>query len=111
MTVEGPGGAGPGETLSGGAGDVEFTVTVRAPSWVEANTLEVLVDGQTQSVLELVPANEPGTGNVYRNRVAVEFDRARERSWVVFHAKGDGDLKPLRDKRVFAVSNPVFLVP
>ncbi len=111
MTVEGPGGEGPGEILSGEVGDVEFTVTVRAPSWVEANTLEVLVDGETQSVLELVPANEPGLGNVYRNRVAVSFDQARQRSWVVFHAKGDGDLKPLHDKRVFAVSNPVFLVP
>lgn len=110
MTVVGPDGTGPGATLSGFGSSAEFVVTVQGPSWVEGDTLEVIVDGETRETVALMPFGD-GPGNVYMNTVVVDFDDSSDRSWVVFHAKGVGDLQPLHGKRVFAASNPVFYVP
>lgn len=109
MSVSGPEGAGPGETLVGES-SVEFLIEIRAPSWVTGDTLEVIVDGVTQEEITLLPFGS-GTGNTWANRVTVDFDANKNRSWVVFHAKGADRLLPLHDKAVFAASNPVFYEP
>ncbi|WP_197041071.1 CehA/McbA family metallohydrolase [Chondromyces apiculatus] len=110
MTVEGPGGVGPGGTVTTAAnGSATFTVTVQAPSWVDARTLETIVNGVSVSVEDLMPIG-PGPGKRFMVQVPVERDAARDVNWVVFHAKGEGDLAPmLPGKRPFAVSNPIFL--
>ncbi len=106
MTVVGPGGAKPGETISETSAD--FTVTVQAPSWYDATTLEVIVNGVTVDEQALLPMGS-GTGHRYVNVVHVDFDANAGRSWVVFHAKSDDDLGPLHPGRnAFAVSNPIF---
>lgn len=108
MTVEGPGGERPGQVvLTSGA--ATFTVTVQAPSWVDAQTLEVFVNGKSVSVEPLLPLGS-GPGKRFVNQVQVSLDPARDESWVVFHAKGEADLAPLHPgRRAFAASNPVFL--
>jgi hypothetical protein len=109
MTVEGPGGAGPGETVTGAGASADFTVTVGAASFVDATTLEVIVDGVTVKTEPLAPIGA-GPGKKFVNVVSVPVAPAG--SWVVFHAKGGGDLAPLHPGRhPFAVSNPVFLKP
>ncbi|MCC6213683.1 MAG: PHP domain-containing protein [Polyangiaceae bacterium] len=108
LTVEGPGGAGPGTFVTSRPGTADFTVTVAAPSWLDATTLEVIVDGETQATVPLQPLGA-GTGKRWMNVVSVALDPTRARNWVVFHARGDGDLSPVHPgRRVFAVSNPVF---
>ncbi len=107
MQVEGPGGTGPGSTLSGDS-EVEFTVTVQGPSWISGGTLEIIVDGETVEEQPLLPAGA-GTGNRYVNLVTVNFNTSRPRSWVVMHVRGDGDLAPVHPGReAFAVANPIF---
>jgi hypothetical protein len=109
MTVEGPGGAGPGETVSGAGASADFTVTVGAASFVDATTLEVIVDGVTLMTEPLAPLGA-GPGKKFVNTLSVPVASAG--SWVVFHAKGTGDLSPLHPGRhPFAVSNPVFVKP
>ncbi len=108
MTVEGPGGIGPGGT--GRAG--QYDVVVQSPSWFGASSLDVIVDGVTSSTIPLtaLPA-QPGDnpGKRYEVTVDVAPTQSRSRHWVVFHAKGDGDLSPLHPRRKpFAVSNPIF---
>ena len=45
------------------------------------------------------------------NQVTVKIDAEARRNWVVFVAKGEGDLSPLHPgRKPFAVSNPIFLV-
>jgi hypothetical protein len=116
MTVVGPDGAGPGATVTAGAlgidsgSSADFVVTVQGPSWVQGDTLEIIVDGVTQQTVPLMPLGD-GPSNVYVNNVKVNFDDSRDRSWVVFHAKGVGDLRPLHNEPVFAASNPVFYEP
>jgi hypothetical protein len=108
MTVEGPGGEKPGSTITGASGSSSFTVTVRAPSWITATTLEVFVNGETAGIEDLQPFGT-GTGKTFVNQVTVTLDATKPRNWVVFHAKGDSDLGPLHPGRnAFAVSNPIF---
>jgi hypothetical protein len=107
MTVLGPSGERPGATIRS-SGAVALDVVVEGPSWVEADTLEVIVDGKTEAVLPLALAGGGGPSNRY----AVTHTVKAGARWVVFHAKGVGDLAPLHPgKRPFAVSNPIFIAP
>ena len=112
MEVRGPNGERPGSTLDTQGGDVTFTVRVSAPSWISADTLETVLDGAPEgTVVPLVPLpGNTGPGKVYENTITLKRDAAKAVSWVVFHAKGAGDLSPLHPgKRPFAASSPLWL--
>ena len=110
MTVTGPGGEHPGQTVSTGASkEAVFTVTVESPSWILADSLETIVNGETVSVDPLT-ASGGGPSHRFENQVKVKLDASAAHNFVVFHAKGIGDLAPLHPgRKPFAVSNPVFL--
>lgn len=110
MTVTGPAGEHPGQAATVDAsGEALFVVTVESPSWFSGDTLEVIVNGKTVSTEPLLPIGN-GPSNKFMNQVTVAIDPNAERNWVVFHAKGEGDLAPLHPgRKPFAVSNPVFL--
>lgn len=104
MTATAPDGVGPGGTSVPGT----YRVVVQSPSWFSASSLEVIVDGVTTRSLPLtaVPSEEPGKR--YDVKVDVVAAQSKARHWVVFHAKGEGDLSPLHARKPFAVSNPIF---
>lgn len=109
MTVAGPGGERPGATVMTAGGSATFLVTVQAPSWIAANTLETIVNGKTVAMEPLLPIGA-GPAKKFANQVTVKLDPGAAHNWVVFHAKGETDLAPLHPgRRPFAVSNPVFL--
>jgi hypothetical protein len=109
MTVLGPNGERPGQTVSAPPEGATFTVTVQAPSWIAADTLETIVNGETVSVEPLLPLGA-GPSKRFVNQVQIKVDPERPRTWVVFHAKGESDLAPLHPgRRPFAASNPMFL--
>jgi hypothetical protein len=109
MTVEGPGGSSPGDTIPRGNGNMTLTVTVQAPSWVAVDALETIVNGETISTEPLAPVG-PGPGQVFVNEVTLSLPDV-PRAWVVFHARGMGDLAPVQPtKASFAASNPIFFV-
>jgi hypothetical protein len=110
MTVAGPGGERPGETVTTPDGAATFLVTVQAPSWIAADTLETIVNGKTVAMEPLLPIGS-GPAKKFANQVTVTLDPSAPHSnWVVFHARGETDLAPLHPgRRPFAVSNPVFL--
>ena len=110
MTVSGPDGEHPGQEVTAGAnGEVTFTITVESPSWIAADSLETILNGVTASTEPLLPIGA-GPSKKFMNQVTVKLDAAAERNWVVFHAKGEGDLSPIHPgRKPFAVSNPVFL--
>lgn len=107
MTVEGPGGAKPGSTVTGKPATADFTVTVQTASFVDATTLEVIVNGVSQKTEPLAPLGT-GPGKKFVNVVSVQLDPAKARNWVVFHARGETSLQPLMGRSSFAASNPVF---
>jgi len=107
MNVQGPGGSGPGDIVPGTGTTADFTVTVETPSWIQGDTLEVIVNGETVKTEALAPIGT-GTGHVYVNDVTVTVPSG-PRAWVVFAAKGMGDLAPLHPgRKPFALSNPVM---
>ncbi len=55
MTVAGPGGERPGETVTTPDGEATFLVTVQASSWIAADTLETIVNGKTVAMEPLLP--------------------------------------------------------
>ncbi|MFO0663160.1 MAG: CehA/McbA family metallohydrolase [Polyangiaceae bacterium] len=108
MEVKGPGGERPGDTLTNKAGGA-FTLTIQSPSWVRAKNLEVIVDGTTVETIELGTSTGTPPGNRWEQTVNVKPSESKARHWVVFHARGEGDLAPLHPgRKAFAVSNPVF---
>jgi hypothetical protein len=109
MTVTGPNGERPGQSIVAADGKATFVVTVEAPSFMTADTLETIVNGATVATEPLLPIGA-GKSKRFMNQVTVTFDPKIPRSFVVFHAKGGSDLAPLHPGRhPFAVSNPVFL--
>ena len=91
MTVEGPGGVGPGGMATKG----QYKVTVQSPSWLSASSLEVIVDGITTETRPLVATAGPGPGKKYEATIDVSPTQSKPRHWVVFHAKSDAaDLAP-----------------
>jgi hypothetical protein len=110
MTVEGPGGVGPGGTVAPGAGALEFKVVVQAPSWLAAETLEAIVDGTSAQTIQLQESVVPGPARRWEATVTVT-PSAKSKHYVVFHAKSakSADLAPVNPgNRPFAVSNPIF---
>ncbi len=107
LTVEGPDGSRPGDIVTNAGASADFTVTVQAPSWIDADSLEVIVNGDTQETVPLAPVGM-GPGKRFVNSVTVPLPSGK-RSWVVFHAKGDKDLAPVHPGHMpFAVSNPIL---
>ena len=106
MTVEGPGGVLPGGTAGAG----EYKVVVASPAWLTPSALEVIVDGVTTEEINLLELPSSGPGKRYELRIDVRAASSRRsKHWVVFHARGQGDLAPLHPRRrPFAVSNPIF---
>ncbi|MCZ7682084.1 MAG: CehA/McbA family metallohydrolase [Sandaracinaceae bacterium] len=108
LSVVGPGGAGPGDDVTGAGETATFEITVQAACWIRATQLEVIVDGVTT---ETIPIPTPSACEVVRlDAASISVPVAAAGSWVVFHASGDMDLSPVHPGRMpFAVSNPVFL--
>ncbi len=104
MTVRGPGDAHPGAEIA--AGSQSFDITVQSASWIEASELEVVVRGETVDTIPLVDTGT-ASAHVYVATVPLSLTSG---DWVLFHARGVGDLSPLHPGREpFAVSNPMFV--
>ena len=106
MTAAGPDGVLPGGDSTAG----KYKVVVSSPSWVTPSSLEVIVDGNTVQTIPLAPSAAPsGEAKRWELEVDVTAGSSRQRHWVVFHAKGDGDLAPLHPgRKPFAMSNPIY---
>jgi hypothetical protein len=103
MTVQGPDGVLPGGDSTPG----KYKVVVSSPSWLTPSSLEVIVDGLTTQTIPLAP-NFDGSKR-WELEVDVAAGSSRPHHWVVFHAKGDGDLAPLHPgRKPFAASNPIY---
>lgn len=109
LDVRGPAGERPGQAATASGATATFTVEVMGASWVPADSLELIVNGQTTATrtLSVPPAGSPRHDTEV---FEVPIDPAAAQTWVVFHVSGSGDMSPIFPGRApFAVSNPVFV--
>jgi hypothetical protein len=104
LEATGPSGIVPGGTATGVGARASIEVTLRAPSFIDVDQLEVIVNGITT---ETIPVPE-GTDPV-RFADTIEIDVPVAGAWVVFHASAATAPDVAYGGRPFAVSNPMFL--
>lgn len=107
LDVLGPSSTRPGGTAAGVGARAQIHVTVQAPSFVDVDSLEVIVDGASVETIPLSPPVDPT--NPVRFDDVVEVDVAASGSFVVIHASGATAPDIAYGDEPFAVSNPIFL--
>ncbi len=94
----------PGGEVADAMPEERVAVRVQAPDWVAAESLEVFLNGVMVGDLPLT-----NDGGVVRFEDEVALEIPDTGAWVVFHARGRGDLTPVSPGRdPFAVSMPIF---
>ena len=104
------GAAGPGDIATGTGARAMVDVRVQAASWVDVDSLDVVVDGETVDTIAIAPADADPTDPAVRWHRTIAVDVAPAGSWIVVAAYGDRDLAPVHPGReAFGVTNPIFL--
>lgn len=101
-----------GDAVAGGT-SATVHVRVQAPSWVDVDALEIVVDGETVDTIEILPgdAPDPVARPQLRMERDVEIDVADgPGTYVIVAAYGDSALEPVHRGRIpFGVTNPIFV--
>jgi hypothetical protein len=105
------GAARPGDTVTGAGSPMMVDVVVRAATWIDVDTLEVVVDGQTADTIPIMPGDTDPADPAVRWRGAIPVQVQATGGFVVIAAYGDRKLAPVHDKKPFGVANPIFVVP
>jgi hypothetical protein len=98
-----------GKTLTTNGTPISLKVIVQSTSWVKPTELEVILDGKSILTEDLIPVTSNGPGLRFENVINVQPGTTAN-SFVLFHARGSGDLSPLHPgSKPFAVTNPIYL--
>lgn len=104
--------AGPGDTVTGAGNPMTLDITVRAATWIDVDTIEVVVDGTTVDMIPIMPGDaDPGDPTIrYHKTVSVQAKATG--GFVVVAAFGDKTLEPVhRGRKPFGMTNPIFVAP
>ncbi|MFO0696477.1 MAG: hypothetical protein U0230_23115 [Polyangiales bacterium] len=119
-------GQGPGSTVTGLSAGGTLHLVLRAPSWVDVDRIEIVLDGQSYNPLDppgmsgtppstLAVADHCTAVGAVRCTLDVPLPAAGPNSYVVVAAYGDADdsLAPVMRSGIksFGVSNPIYLRP
>jgi hypothetical protein len=98
---------GPGGDATGLGDTAQVEITVQAPSWVDVDAIEIVVDGET---LETIAAADfvPGIGAV-RHQATHAVPVSANGSYVIVAAYGDEPLLIHPGYIPFGVANPIYL--
>jgi hypothetical protein len=104
--------AGPGDTVTGAGNPMTVEVIVRAATWIDVDTIEVVVDGTTVDMIPIMPGDvDPGDPTI-RYRKSIPVQAKATGGYVVIAAFGDKTLEPVhRGRKPFGMTNPIFVVP
>jgi hypothetical protein len=105
------GAAGPGDTVTGAGSQMMVDVVVRAATWIDVDTIEVVVDGQTVDTIPILPGDADPAEPAVRWRGSIPVAPRATGGFVVIAAYGDRKLEPVHDKLPFGVTNPIFVTP
>lgn len=104
------GDARPGDDASGLGDSTELRVRVQAPSWVDVDALDVVLDGVIVETIEIRPEDADPLTPTTRFDETLTIDVGASQSFVLVAAYGDAPLEPVHPGRIpFGVTNPIFL--
>jgi hypothetical protein len=103
--------AGPGDTVTGAGNPMMVDVEVRAATWIDVDTIEVVVDGLTVDTIPIMPGDADPNDPAVRWRGAIPVQPRATGGFVVIAAYGDRKLLPVHDKTPFGVTNPILVKP
>jgi hypothetical protein len=100
----------PGDTAMGVGAQAMVSIQVQAASWVDVDTIEIIVDGETAMTINVQASDADPQNPVVRFQRAIPVDVAAAGSYVIVAAYGGDDLAPVHPGRAaFGVANPIFL--
>ena len=106
------GAAGPGDMIAGAGAPLEADVTIRAATWIDVDTIEVVVDGQTVDMITIMPGDADPGDPAIRWRGKIPVQTATTGGFVVIAAYGDETLEPVHpNRKPFGFANPIFVTP
>ena len=103
--------AGPGDDVTGAPASLSVHVRVQAASWVDVDTVELVVDGVTIDTIAILPGDANPANETIRFEKDLPIQVAPGKgSYVIIAAYGDHDLSPVHPGHMpFGVTNPIFL--
>lgn len=103
---------GPGGEVTGATTTMNVRVRVQAASWVDVDSIDIVVDGVVAETIAILPG-DADVGNPairFNQDVAINITPATG-SYVVVAAYGNSNLDPVHPgRRPFGVTNPIFFV-
>jgi hypothetical protein len=104
--------AAPGDTVSGAGSPMMVDVMIQAPTWVDVDAIDVVVDGNVIDTIPIMPADADATNPAIRFHKQLPVQVQASGGFVVIAAYGDKALDPVHPGRIpFGVTNPIFVTP
>ena len=104
VEATGPMGILPGGTATGVGARASIDVTLRAPSFIDIDQLEVIVNGVSTEIIPIADGVD-----AVRFSETIQVDVPASGAWVVLHASAATEPDVAYGGRPFAVTNPMFL--
>jgi len=106
------GNAKPGDTITGAGNPMNVDVVVRAATWIDVDTIEVVVDGTTVDTIPIMPGDADPNDATIRWTGSIPVQPRAAGGFVVVAAYGDATLEPVhRGRKPFGMTNPIFVSP
>jgi hypothetical protein len=106
------GAAGPGDTVTGAGAPMMLDVMIQAPTWIDVDAIDVVVDGTVVDTISIMPGDADAQNAAIRYHKLVQVQVQASGGFVVIAAYGDKPLDPIHPGRVpFGVTNPIFVNP
>ena len=106
------GNAKPGDTVTGAGNTMNVDIVVRAATWIDVDTIEVVVDGAVIDTIPIMPGDADPQDATIRWTGSIPVQPVATGGFVVVAAYGDKTLEPVhRGRKPFGVTNPIFVVP
>jgi len=104
--------AGPGESVTGAGSPMTVEVIVRAATWIDVDELELIVDGNREDLIPILPGDADPTDPTIRFSKSLPIQSAATGGFVIVAAYGDANLEPVHPgRKPFGVTNPIFVIP
>jgi carboxypeptidase family protein len=97
-----------GDTIKATGGTIEIEARVAAPTWMDVDQIEVVLNGETVQTIALDPSKAQGAER-FHDRLAIPIVSGKD-AWVILKVRGD---QPhgvwARYRRSFAFTNAIYL--